>query len=442
MTENATTNFPAVHHAYSRSDRIETYEEWIEAARRVTVHQELLRRGLWSSAMAGDHGVPCPGCNGDDRFAINVRKNVFMCRASSEAGDAIALARHIDGTGFLAAVETVNGTPPPDLVSKLTECERRAILERSEKAAAADKVRRREQDDSSARFREYERRALFDIWQAASPIAGTLAEDYLALRGLHASGGARLRFHASLAFWDKPKCHGGMIVHEGPALVAAIEGPNGHFAGVHRTWIDLSKPKGKAIIADLKTGEILPSKKVRGSIKGGSIRLVSGGIDADVPGDRNDAEILFIGEGIETVLAVANFLESRPSEYPHWRGAEFRSGVSLGNICGKAAGRVRHPTQTLTDSLGRVRPHFVPDNEPLDDPDFPIIPIASNVRELVLLGDGDSEPYFTRQALELRVSVSPWHIRISSSSWPWPRQAKISTICFWRAACHEAKKQK
>jgi hypothetical protein len=74
--------------------------------------------------------------------------------------------------------------------------------------------------------------------------------------------------------------------------------------------------------------------------------------------------------------------------------------VSLGNISGRAAGRVRHPTQTLTDKLGRVRPHFAPDNEPLADDNCPMINVPESVRELVLLGDGDSEPFFTRMALE------------------------------------------
>jgi hypothetical protein len=128
--------------------------------------------------------------------------------------------------------------------------------------------------------------------------------------------------------------------------------------------------------------------------------LAPGGIDAEFPGDRRGAQTLFLGEGIETVLAVFTYLDSMPSQYHCRRGAEFRAGVSLGNICGKAAGRVRHPIETRVDCRGRVRPHFVPDNEPLDDPDFPVIPIAPSVRELVLIGDGDSEPFFTRQAME------------------------------------------
>lgn len=74
--------------------------------------------------------------------------------------------------------------------------------------------------------------------------------------------------------------------------------------------------------------------------------------------------------------------------------------MSLGNICGKANGRVRHPFETHVDSRGRVRPHFVPNNETLDYPSEPMIAVPASVRELMLLGDGDGEPFFTRMALE------------------------------------------
>ena len=211
--------------------------------------------------MAGDHGVPCPGCGGHDRFAVNLRKNVWVCRVSGEGGDAIALARHIDGTDFLEAVETIIGYPSPNRASRLTETQRRAIVAHAEMTAQETEAKRCEAEESSQHFRERERRKAWQTWSEGAPIAGTPAEDYLALRGLHTSGGARLRFHPSLPFWDKPNFHGGAIVHQGPALVAAIEGPDGHFAGVHRTWIDLSKPKGKAIITDPETGEILRRRK-------------------------------------------------------------------------------------------------------------------------------------------------------------------------------------
>ncbi|MEJ0093381.1 MAG: DNA primase [Methylocella sp.] len=378
--------------------RDQASDDWIARARAVTVKAELERRGLWSKAMAGDNGVPCPGCGGRDRFGVNVRKNVWNCRASGAAGDAIALAQHIDGTEFLAAVETVTGEPPPRGASALTEAEKRAINERAAKAHAADEAKRHEQEAASFRFRERERRAAFELWTGARGLRGTLGEAYLSRRGLTAPPEARLRFHEKVVYWDKPREQGGRVIHEGPALLGAIGGPDGRFRGVQRTWIDLERPNGKAFIVNPYTGEILSSKKARGSIKGGTILLRSGGVKAAFPGDRRGPSRLFLGEGIETVLSVYCALAASASAL--LEGAEFRTSVDLGNLCGKAGGRIKHPTLTRDDKNGKSRPVLVPDNEPRDDPEFPLIRIPAGVLELCLLGDGDSEPFYTRMALE------------------------------------------
>ena len=34
---------------------------------------------------------PCPNCGGHDRFAINIRKQVWNCRGCHKGGDRIAL---------------------------------------------------------------------------------------------------------------------------------------------------------------------------------------------------------------------------------------------------------------------------------------------------------------------------------------------------------------
>ncbi|PNG27020.1 hypothetical protein [Methylocella silvestris] len=94
------------------------------------------------------------------------------------------------------------------------------------------------------------------------------------------------------------------------------------------------------------------------------------------------------------------FCALRAADSPLLEGAEFRAAVSLGNLAGKALGRVKHPTLKRPDKNGVERAVFVPDNEPAGDGDFAIIPVPAAVHELVLLGDGDSEPLFTRLALE------------------------------------------
>lgn len=371
------------------SPRDKSFEEWIARARAVSVQDELARRGLWSRAMAGDAGVPCPMCGGRDRFAVNLRKNVWNCRASGAAGDAIALAMHIDGVSFLAAVEIVNGTKPSDRASELTDLDREEIRARAAEGQRARDTTARKTENDAAWFRARERRAAWDIWAASVQLAGTPAAKYLALRGLSPPRGARLRFHRSLPFFDRPRDLGGKVIHEGPALIGAIEGPDGRFSGIQRTWIDLAKPGGKAVIADPKTGEILSAKKARGSVKGGTIRCTW---------PDSFATRLFLGEGTETVLSVYCALSSAGSRYI--AGGEFRAAVSLGNLAGPAADRARHPSEIRTDKIGRVRPHFVPGNEPADGRDFPMIPIAAGIKDIYLLGDCDSEPFFTRMALE------------------------------------------
>src|SRR5690606_36500822 len=84
------------------------------------------------------------------------------------------------------------------------------------------------------------------------------------------------------------------VIHRGPAMLAAIVGPDGAFSGLHITWIDLAQPKGKALIIDPDTGEELASKKVRGLKKGGRIELIRSA----------SPHTLVLGEGIETVLSV------------------------------------------------------------------------------------------------------------------------------------------
>ncbi|MBL3587775.1 hypothetical protein JMM61_20930, partial [Rhodovulum sulfidophilum] len=38
-------------------------------------------------------------------------------------------------------------------------------------------------------------------------------------------------------------------IHRGPAMVALVQAPGGRGSGIHRTWLDLDQPKGKAVIA-------------------------------------------------------------------------------------------------------------------------------------------------------------------------------------------------
>jgi putative DNA primase/helicase len=92
----------------------------IERARAVRLEDEIARRGITLKRVGAEQFGPCPVCGGDDRFAINVRKQVFNCRVCGAKGDVIELVRHLDGVSFKEAITTLAGdsvrirtTPPP-----------------------------------------------------------------------------------------------------------------------------------------------------------------------------------------------------------------------------------------------------------------------------------------------------------------------------------------
>ena len=359
------------------------FSEWIDRARGVKVREELERRGLWSRKMLNDSGVPCPVCGGKDRFAVNEKRNVWFCRASQRGGDAIALSEYLDGCDFLTAVETVSGEARPKGRGESNEekaereARQRARLEklRDEQARA---------DAQAVNWRETERARCHALWRGARPMAGTSVEAYLRRRGCCAPDGARLRFIDDAPYW-----HQGAVIARAPAMIGAMIGPDGKFAGVHQTFLDLAASKGKATIFDPKTGEVLDAKKTRGSWKGATVPLLR----------CASATRLFLGEGIETTLSALTALRAVGS--PLINGAEFHSACNLGNIAGLAADREAHPTQRIARKDGRDGgPRKVPGSTPAPVvEDHPIIRLPAGVAELFLLGDGDGDQFATGLAM-------------------------------------------
>ena len=122
------------------------------------------------------------------------------------------------------------------------------------------------------------------LWRRCRAIDGTHAEAYLRARHIHRCRFPALRFHPALFHRD------GGGVRRLPALVAAVTGAaeerSGHAAicGVHRTWLDPSRP-AKAPVAR--------PRKALGRVHGLAVRF----------GDPAPATLL-VGEGIETVLSI------------------------------------------------------------------------------------------------------------------------------------------
>jgi len=94
--------------------RSERWNAWAAKARSVRIEDECSRRGIkLNGAGRTERYGPCPKCGGEDRFAINTKKQVFNCRGCGACGDTIALVRFLDGVDFARACETLTGEPPP-----------------------------------------------------------------------------------------------------------------------------------------------------------------------------------------------------------------------------------------------------------------------------------------------------------------------------------------
>jgi hypothetical protein len=244
---------------------------------------------------------------------------------------------------------------------------------------------------------------VFNMWQAGDHWPGTPVEEYLRRCRELADLPDRLplRFAPQVAYFhgedvDKLGRKSPRVIWLGPAMLAPIVDAGGTFCAVHITWLNTELPSGKAIVVDPESGETLSSKKVRGSKAGNTIRLVEPypHVPAFEKADQISQEqatfLLYIGEGIETVLSVWLALKRGGRDLSR---SFFWSSVDLGNLAGKAAESVPHPS--LVDKAGRVR--RVPGPQP-DMSDRGII-FPAEVCELVLLGDGDSDFYTTRMAL-------------------------------------------
>lgn len=343
--------------------------ETVARARDRSIVDVALALGAAEGCKVDERGVPCPNCGGRDRFSLDKQKNVFLCRASGSGGDPIALVQHVHGVSFADAVEQLTG----------------------EKALPAASRAPARSDDEKNEWREKARRRAWKIWQNGAPIeperGGHWVRDYFALRAIPFPSWRikALREMSSLAYWHRAKAGDEFkVIHSGPAMLAAITGPDGHFIGVHRTWLDLTRPNGKAAIPDPVSGDLLDAKKVEGSQKGGKVVLRDGA----------DCHCLVLGEGIETVLSWG---EQHLPE--HAAVAALWCGLNIGNIAGKAAEQIPHPSLLMTDKIGRKRRQKVGGHEPdLSDTDCLQIP-ADDFEKLVLLGDSDSDRFTTQAAM-------------------------------------------
>lgn len=345
---------------------------------------------------------PCPICSRNSqsktatRFECDADK--WVCATCPDGGDVIKLVRKREGIGFPEAVDRLGGAreekPTPALARKAG---RRAFVAGKpmgvvpapyvDDSALCDAWVKGWNDEHRAEayaewMRERERRRCYDFWMAGAHWRGTPVEDYLGGRGgLILPANARIRFHPDMPSFADGREDEPLLVHRGMAMLAPLQDGGSIFRGLHITWLDPRGPKGKALIVHPDTGEVLPSKKMRGSKRGCYI---------DLGGDPAPWRMI-AGEGNETVAAGYTALVRAGRDIT---GTAFRVAGDLGNLAGRATATLAHPT--LKTEHGRAQ------RVPGPDPDFdtPAMPVPDSVSELVLLGDGDSDPFLTRNALE------------------------------------------
>jgi hypothetical protein len=93
--------------------RLEHFNDWVRRARGVPIETEIERRGIKLRRIGLERVGACPKCGGDDRFAINMQKQVFNCRGCGIGGDVISLVEALDGVDFNTACTQLTGQPPP-----------------------------------------------------------------------------------------------------------------------------------------------------------------------------------------------------------------------------------------------------------------------------------------------------------------------------------------
>jgi len=321
---------------------------------------------------------PCPICGGrvtSQRFEILDDGVSWVCAVCPDGGDVIRLVEKAEGCSFLGAIERLGGRVMVDPAEAKRLFEEREHKRLSREKAAAD-------------YREAERKRLFRTWKSAvKDLGGTPVEAYLRGRGLALPARCPgLRYLPSMSYWhgetlDNRGRKSPRMIHTGPAMCAAFIRPDGRFGGLHLTWLSTDEVPAKAEIVNPDDGEILNSKKMRGSKNGAHIAIVK----LEAP------KRLVIGEGIETVLSVWTAFHRAGRNIDDMA---FWAAGDLGNLAGRAAQTIDHPTLKRPNG----RPQKVPDRYP--DPDDGGLSIPESVEELILLGDGDSERLLTECAME------------------------------------------
>jgi putative DNA primase/helicase len=265
---------------------IDAFQDWRARADDLDLLEVAVKYGAVLKRAGRENTGPCPACGGKDRFSVNVTKHKWHCRGHGGGRGAIGMTMHIAGLSFLQACEDLTGEPNPSGTK----------AKPLSPADQAERARRRQKSEARAARRAAQEKAYMDdtregaaaIWQASTPVNGTLAETYLRARGLALPGWPDvLRFHPALPYPGKQKPY--------PALVCRVDDMGGELTAIWRIY--LREDGRKADVPNAKLG--------LGPAAGGAVRI--GGAGPKIA----------IAEGLESALGYWLLTGRR---HPTWAG--------------------------------------------------------------------------------------------------------------------------
>jgi putative DNA primase/helicase len=232
--------------------RRRAHGRWTELLRALGVDEAILKK----------RNLPCPLCGGHDRFQY-----------TDKFGEGNYHCRHCGPGGGMKLLQAVTGWDFNTVLSELEDYVGSAV-------PTPILPRNRPADPSVRWMKKLAKR----LWDEAKPVTqGDAVDRYLCNRGLSLRDYPKvLRCHPALGYYERDAAGTSCKIAEYPAMLACIQGADGHAVTLHRTYLDnANKVVGRQAKRVLSSG-----------INGAAIRLFEAG------------ETLAIAEGIETALAV------------------------------------------------------------------------------------------------------------------------------------------